>query len=387
MESGLISVIVPVFQAAETIKKCIDSILEQTYNNLQIIIIDDGSTDESGDICEAYKKQDLRIIVVHTHNQGSVLAREAGLNIAEGEYVCFVDADDYIKPDLFMKLHAAINESGSDFVHSWFMSEYPTGIVCDVAPYNDEFSVCTSDDREELFNRYVLSDRTKLTASMWSKIYKTEFAREAYSHIQKEQCFGEDYLFLLCCLANCKKINVIDACDYVYCIREKSLSHLDNKDVLQKRVELLSAAIKINAELNYPIKNSKLEFWIRNEMVSTLRNTNEYLSRVGTRYYISDIEKYKDKKLVLYGAGNVGKDFLLQLYEYEYEKPVAILDKKKKSLLWDEFAVHEPEYILDKEYDVIIIAVYNEDVAETIAEELVSIGVPRNKIIWEFPNR
>ena len=94
--NSLISVIVPVFNIDKYISKCIESIMEQTYKNLQIILVDDGSTDTSGEICDRYAKKDIRIQVIHKKNGGLVSARNAGLEAAAGEYVGFVDGDDYI---------------------------------------------------------------------------------------------------------------------------------------------------------------------------------------------------------------------------------------------------------------------------------------------------
>ena len=92
----LISVIVPAYNVGQYIGKCLDSILGQTYPNLEIILIDDGSTDSTGEICEAYRERDSRIIVVHQQNQGALAARNAGIEQAQGKYIGFVDGDDWI---------------------------------------------------------------------------------------------------------------------------------------------------------------------------------------------------------------------------------------------------------------------------------------------------
>ena len=97
----LISVIVPIYNAEKYLKKCIDSITNQTYPDLQIILEDDGSEDNCSAICDEYAKQDQRIVVVHKKNQGQALARKSGMEIAAGEYITFVDADDYIDIDAY----------------------------------------------------------------------------------------------------------------------------------------------------------------------------------------------------------------------------------------------------------------------------------------------
>ena len=99
-----ISIVVPVYNTELELPRCIDSIIKQTYSNLQIILIDDGSTDTSGKICDWYSTQDKRIEVYHTINNGSVIARKFGINISVGEYVGFVDSDDYIESNMFLEM-------------------------------------------------------------------------------------------------------------------------------------------------------------------------------------------------------------------------------------------------------------------------------------------
>lgn len=102
--SELISIIVPVYNTEPYLDRCIKSIIGQTYENLEIILVDDGSTDRSGQICDVYKKMDKRIKVIHKQNGGAASARNRGLKIAEGKYIGFVDSDDYVAPDMYESL-------------------------------------------------------------------------------------------------------------------------------------------------------------------------------------------------------------------------------------------------------------------------------------------
>ena len=105
---GKISVIIPVYNVCNYLDRCIQSVLTQTYKDLEIILVDDGSTDESGKLCDIYKERDERIIVIHQKNQGVSCARNAGINIASGEYIGFVDADDYIEKNMYEELSSKI---------------------------------------------------------------------------------------------------------------------------------------------------------------------------------------------------------------------------------------------------------------------------------------
>lgn len=102
--NNLISIIVPVYNVEQYLSKCIDSIINQTYKNLEIILIDDGSTDKSGEICDKYKNEDKRIIVIHQLNGGVSAARNTGIGVAKGKYILFIDSDDWIEKDYVSSL-------------------------------------------------------------------------------------------------------------------------------------------------------------------------------------------------------------------------------------------------------------------------------------------
>lgn len=107
----LISVIVPIYKVELYLRKCINSILAQTYQNLEVILVDDGSPDQCGIICDEYAKSDSRVRVIHQENSGVASARNAGLQAAQGDYIGFVDSDDWIAPDMYDCLYLAAHEA------------------------------------------------------------------------------------------------------------------------------------------------------------------------------------------------------------------------------------------------------------------------------------
>ena len=110
----LISIIIPVYKVEQFLPKCVDSVLAQTYKNLEIILVDDGSPDNCGKICDEYAKKDARVRVIHQQNKGVSGSRNAGLEIAKGEYIGFVDSDDYIDPDMYEYLYGLITKDNAD---------------------------------------------------------------------------------------------------------------------------------------------------------------------------------------------------------------------------------------------------------------------------------
>ena len=112
--SELISVIIPVYNVKEYLEKCVDSVLGQTYRNLEIILVDDGSSDGSETICDTYAQKDNRVVVIHKKNEGAAAARNAGLNVAKGKYIGFVDSDDWAEPEMYETLYALSKETNAD---------------------------------------------------------------------------------------------------------------------------------------------------------------------------------------------------------------------------------------------------------------------------------
>ena len=129
-----VSVIIPVYNVENYVKKCIDSVINQTYTNIEIILVDDGSTDSCGSICKEYSLRDNRILVIHKKNGGLSEARNVGLSYAKGNYILFVDGDDYIEKNMIEKLYNTILSNDSDMALCNFFYVDENEEVCGVSP-------------------------------------------------------------------------------------------------------------------------------------------------------------------------------------------------------------------------------------------------------------
>ena len=156
-EKNLVSILVPVYNVGKYIRKCLDSILVQTYPKLEIILIDDGSTDESGKICDEYASKDARIMLIHKHNGGVTSARKAGLKMAKGEYIGFVDPDDWIEPNMYKEMLKCMLETKTDLVHTNRIKEI--GKTNYTVKEHKELYVLTDLDRNVDFLKSVLDGR------------------------------------------------------------------------------------------------------------------------------------------------------------------------------------------------------------------------------------
>lgn len=173
MKNQLISIIVPVYKVEEYLDKCIKSILNQTYTNLEIILVDDGSPDNCGKICDEYAKNDKRIIVIHKENGGLSDARNKGIEIAKGEYIAFIDSDDYIEKDMFEILYNLSVESHSDISMVSYKEIQNEVIINENKEFTENiFEYSNTEAIKELLK----DDKIKNYA--WNKLYKKELFKE-----------------------------------------------------------------------------------------------------------------------------------------------------------------------------------------------------------------
>ena len=232
MEKDLISVIVPVYKVEKYLEKCIESVLKQTYTNLQIILVDDGSPDNCGKICDEYAKKDSRIEVIHKVNGGLSDARNVGIAKAKGKYIGFVDSDDYIKEDMYEILINLIKEYDAD------VSICNLYDVIDGKEYirNNENGIQEYSRLEIL--KEVLLDKN-IQSYAWNKLYKKELFDEIKYPIGKKY---EDIGTTFYVFEKCNKIVVTSKPEYYYLKRSDSLVNnvtestvLDYTDIIIQR--------------------------------------------------------------------------------------------------------------------------------------------------------
>ena len=236
----LVSVIVPIYNISSYVDRCVESILAQTYRELEVLLIDDGSTDESGTICDAWSQRDRRIRVIHKSNGGLSSARNAGIDAALGEYILFVDGDDYIDPPMISSLLCRAQETNSDMVITGFSWVDELGVIIKSEQYPS--SIMTP--REFWRAMYPYSSFPKgvqigFFVVAWNKLYKRSvFSVERYD----EGKLHEDEFILHRVVSNCSRIAVLEGHFYNYVQRSGSITHheqpsslLDAADAMMNR--------------------------------------------------------------------------------------------------------------------------------------------------------
>lgn len=237
----LISVIVPIYNVEQYLRRCIESIIKQTYQNLEIILIDDGSPDSCGKICDEYASIDKRIRVIHQPNKGLSAARNSGLDICKGEFIGFVDSDDFIHPEMYYRLYN------------------------DIITHHVKLAFCqTNKIYNETINKIELSQPTlyktkeevilySMTKSMWWAAWTKLYHRSLFDHIRYPHGkTNEDYAVTIFIYDQCENIAINLNKLYYYCIRDNSIctSPLNNKkfDQIDNTLEVVEYMKKKHPE-------------------------------------------------------------------------------------------------------------------------------------------
>ena len=241
-----ISIIVPVYNVEKYLRKCVDSILNQTFKDFELILVDDGSIDTSGKICDEYNLKDNRIKVIHKENGGLSSARNAGLDIAQGEYIGFVDSDDWIELDMYEELYKICKENDTD-----------VGIVG--INYGGASEKKKSKKIEIYSNKLILDDLVynkgkEITWPAWNKLWLKKVIGESRF---KEGRIYEDGLFLYSLSFKIKKVAKIDYEAYNYRMDNESITR---SKISKKQVDFLYNTLDIYKFLPSPYKE---EMFIR----------------------------------------------------------------------------------------------------------------------------
>lgn len=228
-ENALISIIIPVYKVEKYLEKCIQSVINQTYENLQIILVDDGSPDNCGKICDEYAKKDHRIEVIHKSNGGLSDARNKGLEIAKGEYIGFVDSDDYIEADMYEVLYNLLKQYNADVS------------ICNFYTVSQgKISIKNADNGINEYNRIeilkeILLDKN-IQSYAWNKLYKKELFDEIKYPIGKKY---EDIGTTFYLLEKCNKVVVTGKSEYYYINRQDSIVNNVTESTIIDYIELI----------------------------------------------------------------------------------------------------------------------------------------------------
>lgn len=231
MVNPLISVIVPIYNVEKYIADCISSIITQSYKNLELILVDDGSTDNSYAICESFCKKDRRIRLTTVNRGGVSKARNIGIEKSKGEYLLFVDSDDILLPDALLHYVNNVNQTNADIVKSGWEAHYYDGRI---KTYVHNENVISHNCSEF----FTLVQKTIYDTYIWNTLFKREIVADIRFDISL--CWLEDHIFSLQCFTKGKTFSLIKNISYVYMIRKRiSLSSIKDPYMICKAANML----------------------------------------------------------------------------------------------------------------------------------------------------
>lgn len=368
----LISVIVPIYNVESYLRECLDSICRQTFRNLEIILVDDGSTDGSCRICEEFREKDSRVILLRKKNGGLVSARKAGMAASSGQYISFVDGDDWISHDMYETLAMLVHENGFPDMLAFGLVEeykdrsryvrnsYPPGLYrVNEGAFQAETAMMT-----DVFFQW------KLLPHLCDKLIKAEILEKELSRISEKIEFGEDAASTFSCIGQTETLLVTECCPYHYRQREGSI-------------------VKSMKEQEYG--NFQDIYRLLCPVVAS-RQLHCYLffllllkgyTKIGSGMCLFPFEEIKtNERVFLYGAGGFGKVLHEYIERYSHLMLMGWTDKNAKRYHDMGYPITPYESVFTAEYDHVIIAILNETVCREIEEELVSRGVAPDKILF-----
>lgn len=388
-EKALLTVVVPIYNVSEFLPKCIESIINQTYHNLEIILIDDGSTDYSGSICDEFARNDIRIKVIHKKNEGLVATRKYGVEISRGEVITFVDGDDWIEPDMYANMMTQYIENDVDLVTS--------GLIYD---WGNEYQVQLDSvekgvyDQEDIWNRILpkvtydtVTQRQGITASVCNKLFSHRILRNIIDNLDMEVTLGEDGVIVYSIISTVTKMAVIDQAWYHYIQRDNSMIRTYGIESFEKIYRMMRCLKEnIKEENTYNVMEKQIENYVKPFIWKTVMDVYEIdISPVS--YFFSLDEVTKNKKVILYGAGKVGQLYYNYIKRNNYSKLVAWVDQNYDKYRACGMDVASPDDIKGLEFDYIVIAVADEKIKLEIEKCLLKYGVDEKKLIWRKCDR
>lgn len=257
----LVSIIIPCFNAMNTLRQCLESVLNQSYDNLEILIIDDGSTDQSLELIEQYQMNDKRVHVICSNHKGVSNARNKGLQHVTGEYIQFVDSDDYLEERYTELLVKAIMKRKAD----WVICDYHQ-ITLD---NRDLDHVCLRPDfyhKVDFLKQLVKHPGAHYYGVLWNKLYRTNLIKKNHLYFSIETSMGEDFIFNMQYLSYVNKISCLEEKLYNYRWQQKdSLSNVlkNEKEKINERINMYQAyKMMFEREQLFPKWKNKIEYYI-----------------------------------------------------------------------------------------------------------------------------
>ncbi len=343
--ASIVSVIIPVYGVEKYLRQCLDTVIHQTYKELDIILVDDGSPDACPSICDEYKEKDQRITVIHKLNAGLGLARNSGLEIAKGEYIVFIDSDDWLELNYIERLVDTAKENESDMVVcGFFKCENGGNKKCDSFSYVEtEISYDESQIVEEVLMP-VLGAKPEAkndidhSMSVWTNLYSRKIIVDnKIAFVNEREFLSEDLFFNIHYIMSCNKITVIPDVLYNYRFNNQSLTNAYRTDRYQLLCKLFSYECKILKQYGL---FERAYFRVCRTFIMKARRAIHIIVSVKELSYR---QKIHELKCILESdlLQEVLTTYPIKLYRFSLKIPAILMQKKFARLLYIEEKVRD----------------------------------------------
>ena len=355
----MISVIVPIYNVKDYLIPCIESIINQTFTDLEIILVDDGSTDGCSEICDKYQEIDSRILVIHKENEGLVSARKAGLKAAHGSYIAYVDGDDWIEPIMYEHMYQELCRQDADIVMC--------GRYEDTGKISREVFHGIPEGRygkEELINyvypQMIVGDdffEWMIFPGLWDKLFRRKCVEMFQYMVDNRITMGEDAACTYPCLLNADSIYIIHQCLYHYRQTTSSMvKKVQSNEIERERFCVLYQSMNKCFERYTGIFDVR-EQWKKYVLFLMLpRADTLYKDFENLEYLFSFYQVKKGSSIILYGAGTYGQRLYQYLKKSRFCSVSAWVDRNYIQLSEMGLEVVNPLVIPQKKCNVIVIA-------------------------------
>lgn len=302
----MISIIVPIYKVEKYIRQCVDSIINQTYEDIEIVLVDDGSPDNCPQICDDYAKKDSRVKVIHKENGGLMSARQAGLKAATGEYIGFVDGDDWIEPDMYAHFASSIEMYHPDMVLSEFYFSYPEKEGLSSQQLSKPF-FRKADMEREIYPTMLFKDKFYsfgVNPCCWSKVFKKALLENNLYTVTTKIKMGEDAAFVYPCLLEAENVAYVDKFLYHYRMNNESITKaydINMEDTILIPYDILKKAFDED-KYNF---SSQLNYYLLYLVNMVIRNEANRDNKKSASQRICTFKKFTDNENVVNAAKSV----------------------------------------------------------------------------------
>ncbi|KHM51277.1 hypothetical protein NZ47_11370 [Anaerovibrio lipolyticus] len=381
----MLSVIVPVYQAVETLERCVSSILVQDVDDIEVILVDDGSSDGSSELCDLLCDEYSNVIVKHIENSGPYQARKQGVLIAKGEVITFVDADDWLEEGAYRKILKVYNENTPDVL----LFAYRLGQDGKTVFHEHKDGLYSKDKIENQILSSMMCDvklgRRRIDPSLCCKLMKKELFLKVTSGVNERIVWGEDAAVAYPMLCAADNIYIYNKAFYHYCVTNASCTQnypVSRITELQSFKRVLEEKISLNSKKNF---RWQIDSYMR--IFLDMLSVNWFGCRRTSQIYSFPFTIIKPRSRVkMFGAGEVGKSYFQTIIQTGYVELTGWYDKNATSI--EDFCgerIKSLDELCLADDECILIAASNIKIADDIRADLIKRGIPSDKIIWEKP--